>query len=135
MPDPAPAKVLFLTAGSGVTPVMSMLRTLARHDQITDVEHVHSAPTEADALFGAELAELAAAHPGYRLRLARYTAPFDLSGHPTLTLPSGFTAAGLPLAGQLVAGALREDLLVRAGRAFQRVTDFHQRRPRLNPLE
>ncbi len=69
MPDPAPAKVLFLTAGSGVTPVMSMLRTLARHDQITDVEHVHSAPTEADALFGAELAELAAAHPGYRLRL------------------------------------------------------------------
>src|SRR6201999_359121 len=31
MPDPAPASVLFLTAGSGITPVMSMLRTLARH--------------------------------------------------------------------------------------------------------
>ncbi len=69
MPDPAPAKVLFLTAGSGVTPVMSMLRTLARRDQITDVEHVHSAPTEADTLFGSELAELVRTQPGYRLRL------------------------------------------------------------------
>ena len=68
MSDPAPASVLFLTAGSGITPVMSMLRTLARRGQINDVAHVHSVPTEADALFSAELAELARAHPGYRLR-------------------------------------------------------------------
>ncbi len=69
LPDPAPAKVLFVTAGSGVTPVMSMLRTLVRRGQITDIEHVHSAPTEADVMFAEELAELAASHPGYRLRL------------------------------------------------------------------
>ena len=69
MPDPAPASVLFVTAGSGITPVMSMLRTLVRRDQITDIAHVHSAPTEADALFSAELADLARAHPGYRLRI------------------------------------------------------------------
>jgi ferredoxin-NADP reductase len=50
MPDPAPASVLFLTGGSGITPVMSMLRTLARRDQITDIVHVHSAPTESDLL-------------------------------------------------------------------------------------
>src|SRR6195952_2547459 len=37
MPDPAPESVLFLTAGSGITPVMSMLRTLARRDQIGDM--------------------------------------------------------------------------------------------------
>ena len=61
MPDPAPASVLFLTAGSGITPVMSMLRTLARRDQITDIVHLHSAPTESDVLFAAELAELARA--------------------------------------------------------------------------
>ena len=76
----------------------------------------------------ARIAELRT-QPNYRLRLSRYTAPFDLSGHPTITLPTGFTAEGLPLAGQLVAGHLHEALLVRAGRAFQRVTDFHQRRP------
>ncbi|VEG52470.1 ferredoxin [Mycolicibacterium aurum] len=69
MPDPAPAKVLFLTAGSGITPVMSMLRTLVRRGQLGDVVHVHSAPTEADVMFAAELAELEHRHEGYRLQL------------------------------------------------------------------
>ena len=70
MPDPAPASVLFLTAGSGITPVMSMLRTLARRGQIADVVHVHSAPTESDVMFAEELAAAGAiAHPGYRLQL------------------------------------------------------------------
>lgn len=67
MPDPAPAKVLFLTAGSGVTPIMSMLRTLVRHDQITDIVHVHSSPTADDVLFAAELDALTRSHLGYRL--------------------------------------------------------------------
>ena len=67
--------------------------------------------------------------PGYRLRLSRYTAPFDMSGHPTITLPAGCTDQGLPVAVQLVAGRLREDALVRAGRVFQAITDWHARRP------
>jgi len=67
--------------------------------------------------------------PGHRVRLQRYTTPFDMTGQPTITLPGGFTAAGLPVGVQLAAGALREDLLVRAGRAFQRETDWHRRRP------
>src|ERR1700742_423661 len=46
LPDPAPPSILFLTAGSGITPVMSMLRTLVRRDQVEDIEHLHSAPTE-----------------------------------------------------------------------------------------
>lgn len=69
LPDPAPASVLFLTGGSGITPVMSMLRTLVRRDQITDIVHLHSAPTESDVLFAGELADLARSHPGYRLQL------------------------------------------------------------------
>ncbi len=81
MPDPAPAKVLFLTGGSGVTPVMSMLRTLVRREQITDVVHVHSAPTEADVMFGGELAALEHSHDGYRLhvRTTRTQGRLDLS--------------------------------------------------------
>ncbi|OBG36514.1 ferredoxin reductase [Mycobacterium sp. E3198] len=67
LPDPAPPSILFLTAGSGITPVMSMLRTLVRRNQIGDIAHLHSAPTEADVMFRAELAELAANQPGYRL--------------------------------------------------------------------
>ncbi|HWS93699.1 MAG TPA: ferredoxin reductase [Mycobacterium sp.] len=69
LPDPAPPSILFLTAGSGITPVMSMLRTLVRRNQIGDVTHLHSAPTESDVMFRAELAALAADQPGYRLQL------------------------------------------------------------------
>ncbi|KZS58556.1 stearoyl-CoA 9-desaturase [Mycobacterium kansasii] len=71
LPDPAPPSMLLLTAGSGITPVMSMLRTLVRRNQITDVAHLHSAPTEADVMFGAELAALSDDHPGYRLKVRK----------------------------------------------------------------
>jgi ferredoxin-NADP reductase len=81
MPDPAPASVLFLTGGSGITPVMSMLRTLARRQQITDVIHLHSAPTQSDVLFLSELQALGTSHDGYRLRLrsTREQGRLDLS--------------------------------------------------------
>jgi ferredoxin-NADP reductase len=81
LPDPAPSSILFLTAGSGVTPVMSMLRTLVRRNQITDITHVHSVPTESDVMFGAELAELATNQPGYRfqLRATRTQGRLDLA--------------------------------------------------------
>ncbi|MEZ0053052.1 ferredoxin-NADP reductase [Mycobacterium sp. MAA66] len=69
MSDPAPASVLFITAGSGITPIMSMLRTLARREQITDIVHLHSAPTESDVIFAEELATFERNHPGYRLQL------------------------------------------------------------------
>jgi stearoyl-CoA 9-desaturase NADPH oxidoreductase len=53
----APAKILFLTAGSGVTPVMGMLRNMAAEG--SDVVVVHSAPTADDVIFGGELRMLA----------------------------------------------------------------------------
>jgi stearoyl-CoA 9-desaturase NADPH oxidoreductase len=81
MPDPAPASVLFITGGSGITPVMSMLRTLIRRDQMTDIVHLHSAPTESDVMFARELAEMGSAHEGYQLRLrtTRTQGRLDLS--------------------------------------------------------
>lgn len=63
--------------------------------------------------------------------LQRYTCPFDMTGHPTITLPGGFSAAGLPIAFQLVAANLDEATLVRAGAAFQSVTSWHRRHPSL----
>ncbi len=53
LPVPAPAKVLFLTAGSGITPVMGMLRN--HLDELSDVAQVHCAPTAADVIFAREL--------------------------------------------------------------------------------
>ncbi len=72
--------------------------------------------------------------PGYRRRLSRYTAPTDMSGHPTLTFPAGVTATGQPVAAQLVAGHLNEGLLVRAGRSFQTATPWHLLHPALDGL-
>ena len=56
-PTQRPDKALFVTAGSGITPVMGMLRN---HPELTDVVLVHSAPTADDVVFGAELRALAA---------------------------------------------------------------------------
>ena len=64
-------------------------------------------------------------------RLVKFAAPFNMTGGPTLTLPGGFTPPGMPVAIQLAAAHLNETLLVRAGRAFQRETDWHRKHPAL----
>ena len=69
--------------------------------------------------------------PAVLRRILRFTAPFDFSGSPTITLPARPDAAGLPLSLQLVGRHLGEDLLCRAGHAVQCVTDWHTRRPPL----
>ncbi|OBJ81475.1 stearoyl-CoA 9-desaturase [Mycobacterium gordonae] len=54
-----PAKILFLTAGSGITPVMGMLRNMASLGAAADIVVVHSAPSADDVIFGWELRMLA----------------------------------------------------------------------------
>jgi ferredoxin-NADP reductase len=56
LPEQRPEKALFVTAGSGITPVMGMLRN---HPELTDVVVVHSAPTADDVVFGADLRDMA----------------------------------------------------------------------------
>jgi ferredoxin-NADP reductase len=58
LPSHRPGKVLFVTAGSGITPVMGMLRNAVH--ELDDVVLVHSAPTRDDVIFGDELRGLAA---------------------------------------------------------------------------
>ena len=48
----------------------------------------------------------------------RYTAPFDMSGHPTLTLPGGITADGVPVGFQIVGHAFDEAGILAAGHAY-----------------
>jgi amidase len=55
-----------------------------------------------------------------------------MAGQPTLTLSGGFSAEGLPTAFQLVAAHLGEATLIRAGAAFQKVTDWHRRHPAIS---
>jgi ferredoxin-NADP reductase len=69
LPDPPPERILMLSAGSGITPVMSMLRALASAGAVRDVAFVHHAHSRDDVIFGAELEALAGRHPGLRLHL------------------------------------------------------------------
>jgi len=48
-----------------------------------------------------------------------FTAPFNYSGQPTITLPSGFNRDGLPMAFQLIGRLLGEPTLIRAGHAYE----------------
>ncbi|MCE9572938.1 MAG: ferredoxin reductase [Deltaproteobacteria bacterium] len=68
LPD-APRPLLLLSGGSGITPVMSMLRELAATGAVDDVVFVHHARSATDVPFRGELARLAARHPGLRLIL------------------------------------------------------------------
>ena len=69
LPDPPPAKILFITAGCGITPVMAMLRTLESRGQEADIAHIHSAPSPDAVIFHDELRVLEKSQPGYRLHL------------------------------------------------------------------
>ena len=70
LPAEVPDRLLMLTAGSGLTPVMAMLRTLDRSGEaLPDTVLLHSAPTVADTLFLDELHALADRHPGLSLLL------------------------------------------------------------------
>ena len=69
--------------------------------------------------------------PGGLERLTRFTAPLDHSGSPTISLPCGFTEAGTPLGFQLVGRHLDEELLLRAGHAFERATVWNARHPKV----
>lgn len=67
LPDPLPGSFLFISAGSGITPIFSMLRELQRRDALDDVVHVHSARTAEEMIFGKLLRRAADRWPTYRL--------------------------------------------------------------------
>src|SRR5699024_9371868 len=72
LPSPTPDKLMFVTAGSGITPVMGMLRSLDRRsgdEPFPDVVHVHSVRDRQDVLFHDELRALERTQPGYTLHL------------------------------------------------------------------
>jgi aspartyl-tRNA(Asn)/glutamyl-tRNA(Gln) amidotransferase subunit A len=60
-----------------------------------------------------------------------YTISCNLAGLPGLSIPCGFTKAGLPIGLQLLGPAFEEEKLLRVGRMYERATDWHTRRPKL----
>jgi aspartyl-tRNA(Asn)/glutamyl-tRNA(Gln) amidotransferase subunit A len=63
-------------------------------------------------------------------QLTRFTAPFNLTGLPALSIPCGFDSKGLPIGLQLVSGAWKEASVLRAGQALENATNWHNLRPK-----
>jgi aspartyl-tRNA(Asn)/glutamyl-tRNA(Gln) amidotransferase subunit A len=60
-----------------------------------------------------------------------FTTYWNAAGNPALAVPMGFTGSGLPLSLQIAGRPFEELLVLRAGDAYQRVTDWHLRVPPL----
>ena len=64
-------------------------------------------------------------------QLTRFTAPFNLSGLPAISVPCGLTTEGLPIGLQIVSRAWNEARVLRAGYAFQEATQWHEIKPKI----
>jgi aspartyl-tRNA(Asn)/glutamyl-tRNA(Gln) amidotransferase subunit A len=121
---------------AGETPVEIYIRALQRmqvarkqiaavFDEV-DILVTPTAPGLPEPISGAQLAEANSAEAS-----TRNTAPFNLYGIPTISLPCGFSASGLPIGLQLSSAHLHEVPLLALAARWQQETDWHQRRPPL----
>jgi len=99
-------------------------RALARRDVLL----APSTPIPAPPI-DARQVELGDGPSDVRTALVRFNRPFNLSGHPSCSVPGGFTAAGLPVGMQFVGRPFDEATVLRAADAWQRLSDFHTRHP------
>ena len=81
-------------------------------------------PIAAPTIAGHDAVEQAA-------RLTRFTAPFNLTGLPALSVPCGFTREGLPIGMQIVARAWGDAKALNAGYAFEQATEWHKHFPKI----
>jgi aspartyl-tRNA(Asn)/glutamyl-tRNA(Gln) amidotransferase subunit A len=59
------------------------------------------------------------------------TMPFNITGNPAMSIPTGFSASGLPLSMQIVGRAFDEKTVLRIGATFEAATGLNARRPAL----
>ncbi|MEZ4671597.1 MAG: amidase [Anaerolineae bacterium] len=66
-----------------------------------------------------------------RTRLSWFTAPFNMTGNPAISVPCGFTRSGLPIGLQIITRYSGESTLLYAAYAYEQATDWHTRKPAL----
>ena len=57
-----------------------------------------------------------------------FTGPFNLAGTPALSVPCGFSAAGMPMGLQIVGRPFAEETVLRVAHAYEQATEWHNRR-------
>jgi len=73
--------------------------------------------------------DIAALRPLFEAAQMQFTIPANFAGTPALTLPCGFSRAGLPYALQFMGSKLAEPLLCRIGHSYEEATRWHERHP------
>jgi aspartyl-tRNA(Asn)/glutamyl-tRNA(Gln) amidotransferase subunit A len=98
---------------------------LQRHDLLVAPAMPVVAPR-----IGEDVVEAGPERLPYRLALIPFNSPWSCLGLPAASVPCGFVD-GLPVGLALAGRRFGEDVVLRAAHAFQRVTDWHERRPPL----
>ena len=70
---------------------------------------------------------------GVAAHIARATRPFNMTGLPAISVPCGFTPAGLPIGLQIIGRPFEETLLLRVAYTYERSTPWHERHPADQP--
>jgi aspartyl-tRNA(Asn)/glutamyl-tRNA(Gln) amidotransferase subunit A len=117
----------FITA-TDLTQAMRLRRELARavneklktYDVLITASTVTPAPAFADI------------DPNTPPNFPVQTMPFDVTGNPAMSIPTGFSASGLPLSMQIVGRAFDEPTVLGVGAAFEAETKLYERRPSFN---
>ena len=88
LPARRPERLVLISGGSGITPVLAMLRTLCDEGHRGEVHFVHYARTAADWLYRREVQDLTRRHPGLRVR---YVATREGGEHVSASQFAGLT--------------------------------------------
>ena len=89
-----------------------------------DIDLLVTPATPATATLIAD--ELAAT--GRESHIHRFTAPFNITGQPAISLPCGFDPQGLPIGLQIIGRPWEEETVLRAAHAYEQATEWHRRR-------
>jgi aspartyl-tRNA(Asn)/glutamyl-tRNA(Gln) amidotransferase subunit A len=99
-------------------------RAIAEVFQQVDIIVTPTAPSLPEPITEAAIAQANSAEPS-----VRNTAPFNVYGIPTISIPCGFSTTGLPIGLQLSSAYLTEATLLAIAHAYQQQTDWHLKAP------
>ena len=115
-----------------ITPIQQLRarlnRKLAALFEEFDILLTPTMPTEAFAAGGPPPAEIDG-HPIPLLGAVAFTYPFNLSGHPAASVPAGLTPSGLPVGVQIIAPRHRDDRVLQAARAYEKIRPWNDSWP------